>query len=530
MVRSFGRRLRDSKLASMRPSLARQLLDDLTGADVALSASRALASAPRGRRLQAAASGAGASLLSLGRGEAQAVVRRIFYTVVIMVGVFVIHGTFAYLAVLAGRPLRGLLAFPRIELYMGMLLIPVMAISTGVLFTTASSPAILLGVVVLVVLPMPTVYLSCSVVWRTQVLSDPMDRQVYYEVVPGKEKADRATRRFGGALAWMGIGRDVPRGRWTARGAEGRAMLDKYAPIFLVFGGPPVMRVGASFEVDPFARRFQRGVLVPYEDAYTQAGARWAMWGYLKAFSMTIKTGVTLVFALLAGMAGRMNETARTALMVGVFALSFALTALIQPLISSVDQFFDSLGNLLELVTYAALLGLQVGLATIPDEPRRLAFGSGMGVALSVLMALTAASQLMGQWWAIRMLAAAIPRLVRACCPCLDRERKVRSIGRCRSCCAVCCNAAAVASPPSHACHSAQLAQLRNPRTHPHPHPHPTPSSAPWSLTRSPAAAPPRTLRSWPRSSPTAGPATPWAAPSRAGPCWACARGTSLSS
>jgi len=389
------------------------------------------------RRAQAAdaADSAGAPLvpedfLTLQETEARTVMRRVFYSIAFMIILTSIHGVIAFLSMRRAKPLQGFLAFPNMELWMSIFLAPILALSAGMLFTSGSYAGVLLAIIILVVLPMPVIAVCLYLMYTTQVLSDSMDRTIYFEIRERELARVEAMRkagvrpRFNGRLGWLGIGRATPVGAWNARDAEGKAMLDRFGPIFTVFGGPAVMRVGCTFEINAFASRFQRGVLVPFN--YDAIHGRSPTAGYVKCFTMAWRLGTSVAFCVLAGYRGMMNEVVRSGLMAGLFVFVFAFNAWVQPCTLDIDQFFESLGSLLELITYTLLFLTHLGLSFLTAANDRLRFGSGMGVALFCVMAINVLSQVFGNWSLFHRVVAAIPVLVKKIFPFLDKDSKLK--------------------------------------------------------------------------------------------------------
>jgi len=348
--------------------------------------------------------------------------RRLFWASVCIVGAGVIRVTWRILDARSQRK-KGVsepkcpafLRAPKFELFVGLIVVAPVAEAAGFLMqgvgsaVFTSSMLLILGIV-----------LVGALTWSiaaTQLFSYPEERHVAY-VVPDEEHEayvqkclNKKPTRFAWLTAWLGVRKVLPAGEWTAFTPQGKAILSRFGVLFDAVGGPPVARVGATYELigavelpcgsgldrglnvhsstwsgdvdceegpeDPdaghsknrvvYVPRFDRGCLVPVRSPHEirleaqgiQTRARGVLASYLRLMSPSARLVLTILVVVLMSSVGFSTTSDALSSIVGaVFFLtviSFGLTAGLAPMTSPSEQLVDSLSALAEVISMGVL-------------------------------------------------------------------------------------------------------------------------------------------------------------------------------
>lgn len=195
--------------------------------------------------------------LLAGTSSAAQASRRLLWAAVILAAASAIRAIAARASVLRRRR-RGernatpppWLEPPKVEATVGVLLLPLVAESAG--FLLGGQAAGLAVAVALLTLSGAVVASLAFAILAGQAFAAPEQRDVAYVVDDEELRSYRDLLARSGrwkALSWLGVGRVMPRGRWVARSEQGALALRRYGVLFEHVAGPPVVRVGASYEL-----------------------------------------------------------------------------------------------------------------------------------------------------------------------------------------------------------------------------------------------------------------------------------------
>ena len=199
---------------------------------------------------------------------------------------------------LAGRGLPAALEFPKPEAFVLLLMLPAVCEGVGSLFGTrlaAGSMPFSAALMTLALAVVPLLTLSLFLFVWAQAAAYASERHAYY-LVPRGELDRRARDRVAPAavrwhpLSLLGIGRgrwNLPTGAWHFSAAHGSGDRPDRLPrptwlagVLLPFSsvmdaavGPPVVRVGADYELIPGVPRFNRGFLISHPTAAAARGS-----------------------------------------------------------------------------------------------------------------------------------------------------------------------------------------------------------------------------------------------------------------
>ena len=305
---------------------------------------------------------------SFSAGKYTKVVRKLFWIAFFMALVVVPHFA-AWCVVVRWRKRRlpGPLEFPRPELFMALLLLPISMECCSILFGMRDWKSVLWGVGVMVAIPLPVVGGSLYLVWLTQITRHAVERKVYYEV-DRLELLKRETLDRRWWSAWLGWRRGLPPGEWKSSDPKGRALLNRWGLLFDNLVGPMVIRVGDDYSFISGLNRFNRGTLVPYvprrvkdsdgDDKRETRRGKWITMGYVRAITVAAKTlllfGIVLSLAVLPPSdAEKLKQS--TGLAMTQFG-AVLLTVFVHPFAIVADQATDALSSMTEGITYFIIL------------------------------------------------------------------------------------------------------------------------------------------------------------------------------
>lgn len=349
------------------------------------------------------------------------VLRKLFWVAFTLGLIAVPHGAvmFVYLVILKRPRMPPMLAFPRPEIFVLQMTLPVSMQCVASLFAMHRWQPIVYGVLLLLAIPLPIVAGVVKAVWDTQVKVHAVDRKFYYLVDRLKLREAALRRRW--YTAWLGPFRGLPRGEWVASDESGERYLARWGQLFDNLIGPLVVRVGDDYRFLPSLSRFNRGTLVPFipgkykdaRDVLERRRARWIMSGYLRVLMVSVQALLTfgLVLALAVIPTTTSTAVSQSTGMTVVQAILTWVLMTVHPYIKLGDQASFALGAVSAGFTYLLLIAAN-GVAASANAKYRMAAGLVLGRLLLFTIFLGVAVFAFSQLWSVWSFIAWIRDMV----------------------------------------------------------------------------------------------------------------------
>ncbi|CAG9467507.1 unnamed protein product [Pedinophyceae sp. YPF-701] len=297
-------------------------------------------------------------------------------------------------------PSLGAFTFPRLQLLVLFFFVPASGATIGSMLRSGDDAQVAVAVVFALLVPVPLLAFMFHTVVATQVSGDVVGRAVAYEV--------KLRTRAPPDASWLHrCLHSAPAGEWRCRDAAAEAFATKYGLAVRDMHGAPVVRLHATFELDPATGRYQRGYFERWDVALRSrapggglakcAGdggaprtiSRWErVSAFARVFGGTVRLLLLFLLALASTGLAEAAPAAQLSVLAVIVVVDVALLLALRPFARAQDQLLESVTALCETLAVALLAAIVAVSAHVGDVEARADAAEGLGFALVSLIAL----------------------------------------------------------------------------------------------------------------------------------------------
>lgn len=260
----------------------------------------------------------------------------------------------------------GLLKFGPLEFFILCFLIPPSVDASANLFKLGGQTAVFVGAILLLLVPVPVLVYAFALLWHFAISPSPILRGLFYEVIHPSRWAPESMEpslwtRFIRTLA----GKEELSGDWKAHQDDvvGTKWLSRSATLLAATRGPPVVRVNATFDLNPLTMRIDRGWLEPLsqhspDPADTKSASVTA--DKLRGFNVVWKQGHIALVAMILGAMTTQQSIRQAGLLVGISVVDITWLLMLKPCSDSLDGIDSIFESVAMCITYSVVLALAI--------------------------------------------------------------------------------------------------------------------------------------------------------------------------